>query len=112
MKGLRWRPQNGQTMAEYAIIIGIVTMVLFSMGPAIKRGVQTVIKGGADQLASQQEAEQDFSTDSSHLDKSISKTSANSQRLVRELIYTTTTTVNETAETTTSTMTNMGFMKK
>ena len=52
---------KGQTVVEYVIIIGIIVTAMYVMAPAFKRGVQTLVKGTADQLSSQKLAEQDFS---------------------------------------------------
>ena len=52
--------RRGQTILEYTIIVGIVTMVLFYMGTAVKRGVQSLVKVTADQVGNQQNADQDF----------------------------------------------------
>ena len=51
---------RAQTILEYVVLIGIATMVLTAMGPSIRRGIQSVIKLAADQIAPQQESEQVF----------------------------------------------------
>ena len=66
--------QNGQTMIEYTIVIGVVTMVLFAMNPIIKRSAQGMIKTMADQIGTQENAEQDFAIDSSHLEDATTTT--------------------------------------
>ena len=50
----------GQTILEYTIIVGIVTVVLYYMGTGIKRGVQSLVKVTADQMGNQQNSDQDF----------------------------------------------------
>ncbi len=50
----------GQTVVEYIVLVGIVTVALFYMGPLFKRGVQSLVKVTADQIGSQQNADQDF----------------------------------------------------
>ena len=52
--------RRGQSILEYTIIVGIVTVVLYYMGTGIKRGVQSLIKVTADQVGNQQNADQDF----------------------------------------------------
>ena len=52
--------RRGQSILEYTIIIGIVTVVLFYMGTGVKRGVQSLVKVTADQVGSQQNSDQDF----------------------------------------------------
>ena len=49
---------KAQTLLEYLILIGIVTVVLFAMYHAVKRGAQSVIKITADQIGNQQRADQ------------------------------------------------------
>lgn len=49
---------KAQTLLEYLILIGIVTVVLFAMYQAMKRGIQSVIKITADQIGNQQKADQ------------------------------------------------------
>src|SRR5271154_4403675 len=60
----QWRvlmfTRRGQTILEYTIIVGIVTVVLYYMGTSIKRGEQSLIKVTADQIGNQQNSDQDF----------------------------------------------------
>ncbi len=51
---------GGQTIIEYIVLIGIITVALFYMGPLFKRGVQTLVKVTSDQIGNQQNADQDF----------------------------------------------------
>jgi hypothetical protein len=51
---------RGQSIIEYTIMIGIVTLVLFFMGTGIKRGVQSLVKVTADQVGNQLNSDQDF----------------------------------------------------
>jgi Flp pilus assembly pilin Flp len=51
---------RGQTILEYTILVGIVSVVLYYMGTGIKRGVQSMIKVTADQVGNQQNADQDY----------------------------------------------------
>ncbi len=51
---------GGQTAVEYIVLIGIITVALFYMGPLFKRGVQSLVKVTSDQIGGQQNAEQDF----------------------------------------------------
>ena len=103
------RNKTGQTVIEYIIIIGIVTIALFAMGPAVKRGVQAVVRGTADQMATQESAEQSFDAEDGHLDISNTQTNASATREVRERLYTTTTVVKEKTKSSTKSLTDMGF---
>lgn len=100
---------KGQSIIEYIIILGVIIVALYAMGPYLKRGVQSVIKGTADQLAFQKNSDQDFSPDSSHMESSASMTNAQNQRTVEGLNGRTSTTVNESTNTITETTTSMGF---
>ena len=51
---------KGQTVVEYIVLIGIITVALFYMGPLFKRGVQSLVKVTSDQIGAQQNADQDF----------------------------------------------------
>ena len=52
--------RRGQSIIEYTLMIGIVSLVMFFMGTGIKRGMQSLIKVTADQVGNQQNADQDF----------------------------------------------------
>ena len=50
----------GQSIMEYILLIGIVTVALTFMGPLFKRGLQSVVKVTADQIGDQRNADQDI----------------------------------------------------
>ncbi len=100
---------KGQTIIEYVILMSIVVMILYAMGPSFKRGVQGVVKVTADQLRPQHEAEQDFSYDQSHLTSSDTRSMVNNQRSIQKLNYMSSVSVNEITASSTQTQTNMGF---
>jgi len=50
--------QNGQTLIEYTLLMGIILTVIIAMQPMIKRAAQGMIKVTADQIGNQQEADQ------------------------------------------------------
>ena len=52
--------KKAQSILEYTILLGVIVMVLFVMGPMIKRSTQSLIKAVADQVGTQQNAEQKF----------------------------------------------------
>jgi len=52
---------KAQSIGEYVILIGIVVAFAATMFPMVKRGTQSLIKAGADQLGSQKNSDQDFS---------------------------------------------------
>ena len=53
---------SGQSLIEYSLLIGVVVVVFFTMGPFIRRGIQGVIKTMADQIGEQRNGDQDATT--------------------------------------------------
>lgn len=49
---------KAQSILDYSLLFGIVTLTFFAIGPYIKRGVQAHIKTVADQIGTQKGAEQ------------------------------------------------------
>jgi Flp pilus assembly pilin Flp len=48
---------NGQSIIEYAIVLGVVAVVLASMSLYFRRGIQSVVKAAADEAGNQEDAE-------------------------------------------------------
>lgn len=121
--------RKGQTLLEYMILLGIAVMVIFYMGPAFKRGLQSLIKVTADQIGNQEEADQEvkrgvddqgrviISEDSegdAYLVKSNSSAITTGNKLVSDGlddVYTSTVYVNEETTSQTQSVTDMGFTK-
>ena len=111
--------RRGQSMLEYTIIVGIITVVLYYMGTSIKRGVQSLVKVTADQVGDQQNADQDFTDyQQGYLVSSNSMTQASKGKQVSELgsilsggvvTYAGNTAYSESSYTMTNTLTNGGF---
>ena len=115
---------QAQVLLEYIIIIGIVTIVLFAMFHAAKRGIQSVIKVAADQVGNQQAAEQlsgvplgnsvnpNLSAVSGYLVEMNSATQANNRKQTKEnagdfaYIY------DESVFMATNSVTNLGFSNR
>ena len=123
-RGLPMRNFRGQSILEYTIIVGIVTVVLYYMGTGIKRGVQSLVKVTADQVGSQQNSDQDFNDYSQgYLVSSGSQTAENNNKQVTvsgyilpgsnpdnsTSVYVANTNFNEETYTMTNTITNGGF---
>ncbi|MFA5401871.1 MAG: hypothetical protein WC359_15570 [Dehalococcoidia bacterium] len=51
------RNNRGQSILEYAIVLGIVAIALASMSLYFRRGIQSVIKAAADEAGDQKDAE-------------------------------------------------------
>lgn len=111
--------RRGQTVLEYTIIVGIVTVVLFYMGTGIKRGVQSLVKVTADQVGNQQNSDQDFNdTRQGYMQGSNSTDQEAKNKQTAELGYVpasgnaveiTNIAYNESTDTITNTITNGGF---
>ena len=109
--------RRGQSILEYTIIIGIVTVVLYYMGTSIKRGYQSMIKLTADQVGNQQNADQDFSSvQQGYMLQSNSQAEQSRNKRVRETgditagtDYVANTSYNDSTDIQTSTITNGGF---
>ncbi len=52
---------QAQSIGEYMILVMVVIAALVVMVPLFRRGTQSLIKAGADQIGAQSQAEQDFS---------------------------------------------------
>ncbi len=111
--------RRAQTMIEYTLIVGVVSIVLYYMGASIKRSVQGLIKVTADQIGNQQNSDQDFTDyQQGYLISSKSQTLESKSKWVAETgyinrsgtpIYTGHTNFNEDTYSTTNTLTNGGF---
>jgi hypothetical protein len=121
------RYRRGQNLSEYIILIGIVAMAYYMMGPAIKRGYQSLIKTGSDQIGNQANSDQLVvvpSTDRSSDDWDIStqgmggyliesRTQANiiTNKIRKDREYVTNTEIHDQTDVTTEAITNMGTTK-
>lgn len=111
--------RRGQSILEYTIIVGIVTVVLYYMGTGVKRGVQSLIKITADQVGNQQNSDQDFNdTQQGYMVTSNTQTNENNNKQVAEFGYvtandinveTTNISYNDATDTQENTITNGGF---
>ena len=121
---LRMTRNSAQTLLEYLILIGIVTVVLFAMYHAMKRGVQSVIKITADQIGNQQRADQrepnisnaviinalgEPVAVSGYLVESFTATRGSNQKEVQELDGDVGYFYNESVSTNSNSLTNLGF---
>lgn len=117
--GVKMSVRRGQSILEYTIIVGIVTVVLFYMGTSIKRGVQSLVKVTADQVGNQVNSDQDFSdTQQGYMQASNSITQETNNKQISELgyiptsgiaVYLGNTSYNESTYSMTNTITNGGF---
>ena|SRR3990167_1965266 len=54
---------RGQSMLDYALLFGIVAIILFSMAPYMRRSIQGMVRTVSDQIGTQQGAEQSANRD-------------------------------------------------
>lgn len=73
---------RGESITEYVVLIGMVTMALIGMQVYLKRGIQGVVKYAADELGRQEDAEID-PTKGTKIDSHsvVYNTQASSQRI-------------------------------
>ncbi|MCK5580877.1 MAG: hypothetical protein KAJ18_06350 [Candidatus Omnitrophica bacterium] len=69
------KKRQAQTFLEYTLLIGVLTGVIVAMTPLLRRGTQAMVKLVADQLGTQQGAEQLGGT-RGHLVESVAKREA------------------------------------
>ncbi|MCX5681449.1 MAG: hypothetical protein NT079_04125 [Candidatus Omnitrophica bacterium] len=55
--------KNGQSIAEYVIVAGLIAVALAAMGPGFRRSVQKVVKSAADSIGFQVGSEQAANVD-------------------------------------------------
>ena len=100
---------NAQTIIEYIIVLGVVVIVLFAMTPLIRRGTQGMIKVVADQVGTQQGADQDFNSTTGHLVNSEVITQVRMNQATEEFLNKVTYTYDDAVTTKTDSTTNLGF---
>ena len=99
---------SGQTVLEYVLLIGIITLALVFMSTDFKRGIQSVVKVTADQVGIQANADQDFTGDHSGiLTNSYTSSWQNQQRALAQVNNIITPKIGEFTETVTSSYTNV-----
>lgn len=99
---------RGQSVLEYTILLGVVVLVMFAMGPMLKRGTQSLIKVVADQVGVQQNAEQKFD-ESGHLESSYTATRGSMDKQIQDLAGTISYVFNDVSVTTSNALINLGF---
>lgn len=60
---MKYFSNKAQNLMEYTIILGVIVLIFLAVNPIIKRNVQGMIKTAADQIGTQQDAEQDFNVE-------------------------------------------------
>jgi len=111
--------RRAQSVLEYTMLVGIITIVLFYIGTGIKRGMQSLVKVTADQVGNQQNSDQDFNDVlTGYMGSSVANIQESNNRQVVEVgyivadgnaVYIANTTFNNYTDTTTNSITNAGF---
>ena len=102
--------KNAQTILEYILLVGIVTMALVFMGTDFKRALQSVIATTSDQLGGQVNSEQDVDIrQRGYMVNSISNSTQGHQLTKNYTLGKENLIVNDRSQTSSSTVSNVGF---
>lgn len=101
---------DGQVFSEYALVLGLVVMVIVAMTPLLKRGLQGLIKTVADEVGIQADAEQKFD-ESGHLERAYSSTRSSTDKTLTESAGVLRYTYDDTVRINGLTVSNLGFTK-
>jgi hypothetical protein len=107
-----FRKKRAQTISEYVILITVVVAFLMSMFTYVKRGTQGLIKATADQIGSQLNAEQDFSSKGGYMNSSDTFINAHFNYEDRTWPGTYQKVFSDGTDTQTDTKSNLGFTEK
>ena len=100
--------ENAQTLLEYSIVVGVIAVIIFAMGPMIRRAAQGMVKTVSDQIGNQKASDQLFD-DSGHLDEAYSVTRVSVDDETRDRLGTTNYIYDEAVSTTSTSLANLGF---
>lgn len=103
--------RSGQSLSEYTLLIMVVTIAAVVIFPMVKRGTQSLIRTGADQIGSQAKAEQDF-VDGSYMVYSKANTQMDTKMTKKYDLNKVSYTSDDITSSQTSTLTNMGFTQR
>ena len=103
--------KKAQSILEYTILLGVIVIVMFAMGPMLKRGLQSLIKVVADQVGVQQNAEQKFD-DTGHLEAAYISTRGSMDKQTHDFIGTTSYIFNDLTTTQSNALINLGFTEE
>ena len=112
LKNKKRRNLHAQGVLEYIMLIGIIVVALIAMTQAIKRGAQSIIKEGADQLAAQQNADQSFSNKTGYLDSQNTASADDRQKQIIERVGIINYVQDDASSVFMNSSTNMGFTQE
>jgi Flp pilus assembly pilin Flp len=108
---------HGQSVLEYVLLVGLITVVLVAMMQAVKRGTQSLVKVAADEIGNQAESDQFIryngqdiiNNRTGYMESSNSLTLIDSERQVVQRYGIINYIPDENQQTLSNTLTNMGF---
>ena len=103
--------KKGQSILEYTIVLGVIVIIMFTMGPMLKRGTQSLIKLVADQVGVQNNADQRFD-ESGHLEASYAATRGSMDKQTLDFVGSTTYVFNDLTSTQSNALINLGFTEQ
>ena len=103
---------SAQVLLEHVLLIGIAVLALVSMSPIIRRTIQSVVKVTADEIGVQKESDQDFNSDRGYLVGSKTATEYSRTKHLRDIPGSVVRRTTEEIDTTTNTITNLGFTQE
>lgn len=103
--------KKAQSILEYTILLGVIVLVMFAMGPMLKRGTQSLIKIVADQVGIQQNAEQKFD-ETGHMEASYTATRGSTDKQTYDLAGTISYVFNDVSVTTSNALINLGYTEE
>lgn len=103
---------HGQSVLEYVLLVGIITVVLSAMFQLIKRGSQSLVKVAADELSVQKNSDQTFSNQQGYLDHSDSQSQSQNYKQVIDRLGVINYIVDDKADAVTNSQTNLGFTEE
>ena len=103
--------KKAQAILEYTTVLGVIIIIMFTMGPMLKRGTQSLIKLVADQVGAQQNAEQKFD-ESGHLEASYTATRSFTDKQDQDFAGTTRYLFADSTTTETNAFMNLGFTEE
>ena len=101
---------GGQTLLEYIVLVSIVAAALGVMSPLFKRGIQSIVKVTADQMAPQNESEQD--PESGYLVNAFTSRRETSEKIVHDVLDIKEYIFNDISNETSQSLTNLGFTNR
>ncbi len=104
---------KGQSLVEYALLLGTITLILMTMNPFVKRTLQSMIKLTADQIGVQNAADQNFNAEQGgFLESSYSATRVGVGKTTTDSFGEVTYEYDDFQGVTTCSVTNMGFTEQ